>query len=197
MENPTEIVNCAWMAALGLVVREGVVTPVGERDQVQASIIANMTAAAKLYQAQQGADLANDPSLRADLHELIGEFQDNEDHNPVRQALLEGMALFERLADLIFLPDPPHCNIRELPRETFAGVPYFYDLRDLAEKAGYDLSSLGIQIEGETGERAVEFNRKTAPTTHSSSTETGGNALKPDPRTRGMEQQIDRMLNNH
>ena len=175
--NNTEIMNCGWMAALGLVVREGVVTSIGERDQVQANIIANMTAAAKLYQGQEGKEHTN-----AVLYNLSGEFQDNEDHNPVRQALWEGMLLFERLATLIFLPDPPHCNIRELPQKTFAEVPYFYDLSSLAKQAGYDLSNLGIQVVGETGERAAAFNRKTTA---------------PNTETHGVEIPIDAILKSH
>lgn len=159
MEERQEQDTCKWMVALGLVVRDGYLTPSGSRDEVRAAAIANMREAARLYQRREGAEIATDPTLRADLHKLVDEFQDDEAHNPVRIALLEGSYLFEQLAELIFLPDPPLCGMRELPRETFAGVPYFFDLTELAKEANYDISNLGFETEGETGERAVAFNR--------------------------------------
>lgn len=190
--------NCAWMVALGLVVRDGYITPVGTREEVKAGIVASMTAAARLYQKHEGVGIATDPALRADLQELMEEFQDDEAHNPVRLALLEGRDLFERIADLIFLPDPPYCNIRQLPRDTFSGVPYFFDLRDLAKAASYDISSLGFEIDGETGERAVAFNRDVAEGGRAGSGAAGSQTRTQPPQpAQDFQRQISGMMQNY
>lgn len=165
--------DCHDMAAFGITVNDsGIISMTGSREQVKAAIIEAMRGCVELFQSEDPMedDKGKPTALLQARREHLGP-QDaratdyskewRKDNDPVRIALIEGKQLFTKIASEIFLPDPPTQGVRNLPRSTFEGVEYFFDLAELANISGYDLRAIGDGgVEGESSERASELNRR-------------------------------------
>lgn len=157
--------DCRYMAAMGLEVKEGVIRSIADRETVIERLKAMMKIAADVYQDGKGPEYAKhttDPVAKATLHRLRDEFQNNAD-DPVREAIQQGFALFRIIANEIFAEDPPTASsVTGLPADTFAEVPFFYDIELIAKEVGYNLSVFGSpeDIKGEISESSYNYNQE-------------------------------------
>lgn len=166
-----DIGDCQHMVALGLVPEDGVLRMSGSRDQVRAAMIEAMASCRDLFQSdapmedENGAPTALLLARREhlDMPDAPASTFSKEwrrENDPMRLALDEAHRLFDIMAQAIFAPDPPSQGVRNLPKATFAGVPYFFDLEELVKASGYDVEGIVQPVEGETSERAREMSSR-------------------------------------
>ena len=183
--------DCQHMIALGLSVEDGEVRMAGTRDQVRAAAIEAMAGCRELFQSDGPMEDANGdptPLLIARRRHLglpdapasVFTTEWLRENDPMRRALDEAHRLFGVMARAIFEPDPPSQGERNLPPTTFEGVPYFFDLAELASESGYDVAGVIQLVEGESTERAHELNRRAWAGSGAADAQ-GGHEARPEP----------------